>query len=73
MCWSPQRIEEEVRASVTGTIDGCEPLCGCWKSHPGSLKEQQVLLTHVPFLSPGAVNVSCLTYKLKFVTGRHRK
>lgn len=26
--------------------------CGCWESNPGSLKEQQVLLTAEPSLQP---------------------
>ena len=26
-------------------IDGCEPLCGCWKLNSGTPEEQSVLLT----------------------------
>jgi hypothetical protein len=30
------------------SIDGCEPLCGCWELNSGPLKEQPVLLTAKP-------------------------
>jgi hypothetical protein len=36
---------EGIRCPGAGATDGCEPPCGCWKSHLGLLEESQVLLT----------------------------
>ena len=37
---------------MTGVIDSCEPLCGCWESNLGLLEDQPVLLTTKPSLQP---------------------
>lgn len=42
--WSTWRSEEGVRSLGTRVIDGWEPPCECWKSNPGPLQEQGMLL-----------------------------
>jgi hypothetical protein len=40
-----QRTEEGLRSSGSEIADGYELPCECWVQNPGSLLEQQVLLT----------------------------
>ena len=46
----PWSSEECVRYHETGILDGCEPPCGWWELHPGSLQEQWPSLTTEPCL-----------------------
>ena len=49
MCaWCLQRPEEGTEFPGTGVTDGWEPLCEFWELNPGPLKEQPVLLSHLP-------------------------
>lgn len=32
-------IPREIRSPENGVWDGCQPLCGCWKSNPEPLQE----------------------------------
>lgn len=43
--WLPRRPEDSFGYIGTGITDGSKTPCGCWKLSPGSLHEQQVLLT----------------------------
>lgn len=53
--WYPQRLEDGTGSPGTGVADGCEPICGCCESNPGSLEDQSVFLTAKPSfqLPPG--------------------
>lgn len=43
--YCPHRPENGIRCPGTGVTDGCEQLCGCWKSDLGLLEEHAILLT----------------------------
>jgi E3 ubiquitin-protein ligase NEDD4 len=46
--WCPQKSEKAIRSPGTVVTDCCELPCGCWKSNPGPVEEQPVLLTSEP-------------------------
>lgn len=48
----PLRPEEHIRSRGTGVSDSCKWPRKCWKSNPGSLEEQVVLITVEPALQP---------------------
>jgi hypothetical protein len=39
----------------SGLLNGCEPLLGCWDPNPGSVGDQEVLLTVEPQLKPQVI------------------
>ena len=43
--------KEDAGSPGIETTDVREPPCGCWKSNPGPLQEQQMFLTAEPSLS----------------------
>lgn len=51
--WYPQKPEEaKIQIPRAGVADGCDLLHGYWKSSPGPLQEQRVLLTTQSSLQP---------------------
>lgn len=50
--WCTWKPEEGARSPKTGVTDECQSPSGCWKSNPGVLEEQQVLLIVEPSLQP---------------------
>lgn len=44
----PQRSEEALGSSGTGTTGSCEPPRGSWELNPDPLREQQMLSTPEP-------------------------
>lgn len=50
VCLEPEEAEGVVSPGP-GVMDGYEPPCGCWKSNPGPLQEQPVVLLAGPISS----------------------
>lgn len=49
--WHSQSLEEDLGTPGAGATGGSEPR-ECWEPNPGSLEEEQVLLTTEPSHSP---------------------
>lgn len=47
----PPRIEEDIRPSRIGAVNGCEVLSGCWELNQGPLEKWNKLLTAEPFFN----------------------
>lgn len=48
--WCPRRPKEGLRTHGPGVTDSYDLSCGCWKSNPGPVDEEPVLLTAEPSL-----------------------